>query len=235
MESSSQQRQHRKPRGDFFIPPLPQSNLRVDKENQGRSASSNVAGAGAGAGCGCGGQQTSSKDSHIPMDRQIHSLNESSIDKENAFPIAQRGVLAPVHFSDNISLSANNSSSLRGLKSGRPEKDAGVPPFLNSYRKTSSSTLSTRRVLRYRETMESLFCLTSKCSSEHWQLCRDIVEGEMADDAFTWLRVLQLAKEQDERNRGSSASSTTQGKEKAKSATFIVAYSWKLQRRIIFK
>ncbi len=49
------------------------------------------------------------------------------------------------------------------------------------------------RILRYRETIESLFCLNAQSSEEHKELCRDVVDGPLADDAGTWRRILELS------------------------------------------
>ena len=60
------------------------------------------------------------------------------------------------------------------------------------------------RVLRYGETVESLFCLTEHTPSDHRRLCHDIVEGPLADDTASWLRVLEAASEQVAKNTENS-------------------------------
>jgi hypothetical protein len=50
-----------------------------------------------------------------------------------------------------------------------------------------------RRVLRYGETMEVFFCLSSNCSEEHVKLCQEITDGSLADDVTAWRRVLKIA------------------------------------------
>lgn len=47
--------------------------------------------------------------------------------------------------------------------------------------------------MKYRETADSLFGITADASEEYRQLCRDIVDGHLANDATSWSRVLELA------------------------------------------
>ena len=58
-----------------------------------------------------------------------------------------------------------------------------------------------RRVLRYGETVESLFLLTEQTSAEHRRLCQDIVEGPLSDDASSWLRAIQAASQRVAKNQ----------------------------------
>lgn len=53
-----------------------------------------------------------------------------------------------------------------------------------------------RSVLRYGETVESLFCLSTESGEQHRQLCRGIIEGSLAENPSTWRKVLKLASEQ---------------------------------------
>ncbi len=74
-----------------------------------------------------------------------------------------------------------------------------------SYTKTLSSS---ERILRYGETIESLFCLlekTNDCEEEekayekhipqsyHWNLCHEICLGSRGNDAFAWVEALELS------------------------------------------
>jgi len=68
---------------------------------------------------------------------------------------------------------------------------------------TTAANSLTPRVLRYRETAESLFCLTSESSEEHRQICSDIVDGHLVDDAGAWCHVLVLAGDQQQQHRQS--------------------------------
>ena len=50
-----------------------------------------------------------------------------------------------------------------------------------------------RRVLRYAETIESLFLLNDTTEQSHKDLCHSIVSGTLANDAASWAKALQLA------------------------------------------
>lgn len=88
--------------------------------------------------------------------------------------------------------SSRNNSSL-GLKplSAHRESYLSSSPSQPVMRRHSQG--SKRRVLRYGETIDSLFCLTENTNSQLRRLCRDIAEGPSADDSNAWLRVVQAA------------------------------------------
>lgn len=50
-----------------------------------------------------------------------------------------------------------------------------------------------RRVLRYAETLDALFCLTDRTKSDHRKLCQDIADGPLSDDPIAWRQVLDVA------------------------------------------
>ena len=77
---------------------------------------------------------------------------------------------------------AANASSKVDIKAESPEI---VPqrPWLGSQ----------RRVLRYAETLDALFCLNDLTGSDHRQLCHNIANGLLADDPDSWLRALHVA------------------------------------------
>lgn len=56
----------------------------------------------------------------------------------------------------------------------------------------SFTTKSSDRVLRYGETVDSLFCLQEKSDFEHRKLCEEICSGEKCDDAATWREAMQM-------------------------------------------
>jgi len=56
----------------------------------------------------------------------------------------------------------------------------------------SFTTKSSDRVLRYGETVDSLFCLEEKSDYEHRKLCEKICSGEKCDDAATWREAMQM-------------------------------------------
>jgi hypothetical protein len=159
-----------------MIPPLP-SSLNLDKENQRQTSmrpdsSSNSNAAAAGS----------------------HSLHRSA-----STPIKESSLSASSTFSSSYSHSRSPHQSpspsvfpLASLTSSATH--TGIGP--------SSSSRLARRVLRYGETMESLFALDKECTDEHWKLARSLVDGSAADDANAWLRILHLlaAKAQERHN-----------------------------------
>lgn len=61
---------------------------------------------------------------------------------------------------------------------------------------SSSTSSSTSRILRYGETLDSLFCLDiipGSCPVDHRKMCQDIVNGEKADDELSWKIVIEYA------------------------------------------
>ena len=48
-----------------------------------------------------------------------------------------------------------------------------------------------RRILRYGETVESLFCLDESSSLEHRRLCNNIVDGLVENEACSWRRAIE--------------------------------------------
>lgn len=212
MSPSLSQPENRESTSDahFLIPPLSQSNLILEKENK-RRAHSVVEVAkreSVRQTYSAFANDNSTTPGLLPIKHDAAgSLMPESSNKITDAPFnGRRGVLAPLRLSDN-SLLASSSTAADAKKGSHSFS------ILPASTRTSSSVLSTRRrVLRYRETMESLFCLTSKCTSEHWQLCRDIIDGTLVDDALTWSRVLKLATAQNGKNRSPTSTNTTQGK-----------------------
>jgi hypothetical protein len=103
---------------------------------------------------------------------------------------AKRGL----HSSSSLSLTPQSRSSSLGLKPHSANRESFLKSSPSSQpvmRRHSQG--SKRRVLRYGETIDSLFCLTENTSSQHQRLCRDIAEGPLADDPSAWVRVVQAA------------------------------------------
>ena len=130
--------------------------------------------------------------------------NSSGIDKTSM------GALVPLPFSKSGDNNVNNyhgpatdkqriSSSLAGHPSRKilTSSMSSIPTATSRNTNALQPIIARHRVLRYRETLESLFCLTSESSEEHRQLCRSIVDGQSVDDAETWLRVLDMACQQE--------------------------------------
>jgi serine/threonine-protein kinase TTK/MPS1 len=86
--------------------------------------------------------------------------------------------------------------TMNSKSQNRPEKlllsSSPIPPARSSTKQTPNKT---RSVLRYGETVESLFCLSKTSSEQHRQLCKSIIEGSLADTPSTWRKVLEFASE----------------------------------------
>ncbi len=67
-----------------------------------------------------------------------------------------------------------------------------LSPSPGSIGSTTTTKGRRRSVLRFGETTEFLFCITSESSHEHRQLARGIVDGSLADDPKAWEQVLKL-------------------------------------------
>ena len=110
---------------------------------------------------------------------------------------------------DLTGASASSSTAIartpaRSALGGRPPKTGG-----SAIRSSSSAAAAaasntplaaptpggTQRVLRYGETVDSLFCLTSRTTDMHRQMCQDIVHGVGAevDCAKSWRAAVEVA------------------------------------------
>ena len=111
---------------------------------------------------------------------------------------------------DLTGASASSSTAVartpaRSALGGRPPKTGG-----SAIRSSSSSAAAaaasstplaaptpggTQRALRYGETVDSLFCLTSRTTDMHRQMCQDIVHGVGAevDCAKSWRAAVEVA------------------------------------------
>ena len=118
---------------------------------------------------------------------------------------------------DSLKLGQASSSSSNEISKNSPLHDSSkikpqplghrTPQTLNPNKKklifsssplprTSSKTPNkSRSVLRYGETIDSLFCLSRKSTEQQRQLCKNIIEGSLADSPSTWRRVLEMASE----------------------------------------
>mmetsp|Transcript_14147 Transcript_14147/g.20894 ORF Transcript_14147/g.20894 Transcript_14147/m.20894 type:complete len:897 (-) Transcript_14147:426-3116(-) len=73
------------------------------------------------------------------------------------------------------------------LRENSRQKDNYMSPGLLSFSDRKD------RVLRTAESAESLFCLSTKSSKEHRNLCRHIADGTYANDSNKWYRALKVA------------------------------------------
>jgi len=79
-------------------------------------------------------------------------------------------------------------------KEAVPKKIALTGTYKHGQNRTSAISSSIRnRILRYGETIDSLFCLAEDCSEEHRNLCNDIVNGIKTEDTEAWKIVLDYA------------------------------------------
>lgn len=129
----------------------------------------------------------------------------SSFDKENVKGFqAASGKNSQNSLSRTAPFRRNNNISRPLHKGEMPSKRLGQPkpsPDPNSREvlyspslvSQSSSLGRKRRVLRYSETVETFFCLSQDTPQEHRQLCKEIADGPLADDASAWRRALQFA------------------------------------------
>lgn len=186
-----QERQNGK--GGYLIPPLPQSKPSLDKE-KARSP--------LGKGAGSKNDAPRSFSSSNSNNQTSMPLRKEFTEKSNQENLhnGTRGALAPLPFAKNI-IRNRDQATTKALAEKQKSPSFLLPSSLKHAPKKNSTH---RRVLRYRESMESLFCLTKESSDEYRQLCIDIVEGGLADDAATWRRVLELASEQERRLCNSS-------------------------------
>ena len=201
-------------RVSYLVPPLPQTRVSRDKENQARSPT--------------GISSTKRRGLHQQQQQLVSGASDqsssSSLAKkyQSILPISSkrdhdsrserdRKVLVPLPFSkNNISRSTGGVDGLHSDR-GKPKNEHGnnrpsvsLPSSRNRLESTnniSASTRCSRKVLRYRENMEGLFGITSDSSEEYRQLCSDIIDGHLADDAASWCRVLEIANSQEKNRR----------------------------------
>jgi hypothetical protein len=149
-----------------MIPPLP-SSLNLDKENQRQTSMA---------------RPDSHSHSNTAAVTGSHSIHRSA-----STPIKEGALSASSPFSSSYSQSHSRSPHRSPSPSVFP-----LASLTSSTAGASSSSRLARRVLRYGETMESLFALDKECTDEHWKLARSLVDGSAADDANAWLCILHL-------------------------------------------
>lgn len=101
----------------------------------------------------------------------------------------------PVVVPDSALAAAAPSTATTPFGSSHSRSPHQSPSVFGAVASSSSSNSTSRlarRVLRYGETMESLFALDEESTDEHWKLARSIADGSAADDAKAWRRILHL-------------------------------------------
>lgn len=206
-------------RVSYLVPPLPQTRASRDKENPAMSppgiSSTKSRGLHQQQ-----QQQQGSRASALSSSSSSSAYTSSGMSKyQSSLPLPSkrdhdsrserdRKVLVPLPFTNNNTsrstggvdgLHSDNKASKNTYSSIKPSIPLPSSRRRLESAKNSASTRCSRKVLRYRETIEGLFGITLDSSEEYRQLCRDIVDGHLADDAASWCRVLEIANSQ-ERN-----------------------------------
>ncbi|CAJ1935003.1 unnamed protein product [Cylindrotheca closterium] len=122
---------------------------------------------------------------------------ENNAPKRRSFqpsPVVKHSPRADVNYSSE----RKPSSSLRTPLVSKQPLQQKTPS--SALRKSASKP---HRVLRYGESMESVFCLSQGSTERHRSLCEGIADGSLADDPSAWRKVLELAA----RSASSSSSS----------------------------
>ncbi|KAL3932949.1 MAG: hypothetical protein SGBAC_010608 [Bacillariaceae sp.] len=140
---------------------------------------------------------SSSKVSFAIPSLKIPSLASSSDagkDKENAEPKRRSFQPSPVVKKSPLvdSTSSERKQTSSSLRTPLVSREPLKPKTPSSTLRKSASKL--QKVLRYGESMESVFCLSQGSTSEqHLRICEGIVEGSLADAPSAWREVLELA------------------------------------------
>jgi len=127
-------------------------------------------------------------------------------------PLTQRRALGTLKTPQS---STHHKELLLPRTSGRNDASAATPLGGKS-----------RRVLRYGETMDSLFCLSDNSTASHRKGCQDIVNGTSVDDPAVWIDVLKAS---------IAGASQTPNESSALSSAKIAADLIKLHRRATFR
>lgn len=185
------------PNQSIVLPPVPSSKLVIpsfphdDKENNNQ-VNRNVL-----------NRSDAAKNETQKPKRSIH-LSESSAKRQRNINISSlrsstskdtardvSSIRARIRESSFSTSTSNGSSS-----SSSESKDHVHKITLTGLRRNNniSGTSTRNRILRYGETVESLFCLfDTYCPEDHRSLCHDIVNGLKMDDVEAWKIALEYA------------------------------------------
>ena len=94
---------------------------------------------------------------------------------------------------DNATQFTQSSVSTKSTLSSHASSRKGEENTSSSVSSAISYTQTFDRVLRYGETIESLFCLSDDCEAHHRTLCKEICCGDKSSDAGAWREALKLS------------------------------------------
>jgi len=125
--------------------------------------------------------------------KQSHRLRRTNLKQ------AKRKALSPIEIIPTSSSSSKKVNKSNNASFSSSPSFASPAPVIPIPSVSSSTTMPSRsakkRVLKFGETIESLFCLNKVSSTydKHYKLCREIVDGPCTNDPGAWRRVLEMA------------------------------------------
>jgi tRNA A-37 threonylcarbamoyl transferase component Bud32 len=124
------------------------------------------------------------------------SKRSPACNNEGKKRIQPLGLRTPQTLTSSSHQSSLNSSNRREKLLFSPSPASAATATTRLPLKKTPNNSKIRSVLRYGETVDSLFCLSSESSEQHRKLCNSIIEGTLADKPSTWRRALQIASEE---------------------------------------
>lgn len=103
---------------------------------------------------------------------------------------------------DNATHFTQSSVSTKSTLSSHASSKRDDENTSSSVSTAISYTQTFDRVLRYGETIESLFCLNDDCETHHRTLCQEICCGEKSSDVGAWREALKLSIQSSESREG---------------------------------
>ena len=94
---------------------------------------------------------------------------------------------------DNATQFTQSSESTKSTLSGHASSKGDDENTSSSVSSAISYTQTFDRVLRYGETIESLFCLAEDCEAHHRTLCQEICCGDKSSNVGAWREALTLS------------------------------------------
>jgi len=103
---------------------------------------------------------------------------------------------------DNATHFTQSSVSTKSTLSSHASSKRDDENTSSSVSSAISYTQTFDRVLRYGETIESLFCLNDDCETHHRTLCQEICCGDKSSDVGAWREALKLSIQSSESREG---------------------------------